>query len=158
LHLAFRSKNKTDALLALDRSISRHGCNLLAQTGHYHIDTVKIEALHIAAGQRKRQFNPVRCLPTFPVQVLSIDQTGTRQLTLVELASRYGEVIAVREDDQHRLIPEQGIYRLLLQTENTVSVQPITVRGRLALSTPPESLAGRLVRSAVAISIRESGW
>lgn len=56
----------------LDRNISRHGGNLLAQTGLYHIDTVKIEALHIAAGQRKRQLNPVRCLPAFPVQVLSM--------------------------------------------------------------------------------------
>lgn len=97
-------------------------------------------------------------LPTFPVRVLSIDRAGARQLTLVELASRYGGAIAVREDEQHRLIPEQGVYRLLLQAANTVSAQPITVRGRLALSTPPESLAGRLVRSAMAILIRESGW
>lgn len=96
--------------------------------------------------------------PVFPVRVISIDRTGTRQLTLAELASRYGGTIAVREDEQHRLIPEQGVYRLLLQTEDTSSTQPITVRGRLALSTPPESLAGRLVRSAVAILIRESGW
>jgi len=97
-------------------------------------------------------------LAAFPVRVQSIDRTGARQLTLVELTSRYGGTIAVREDEQHRLIPEQGVYRLLLQAENTVSEQPITVRGRLALNTPPESLAGRLVRSAVAILIRESGW
>lgn len=97
-------------------------------------------------------------VPVLSVQVRSIDRTGARQLTLAELASRYGGAIAVREDDQHRLIPEQGVYRILLQSENTSYPLPITVRGRLALDTPPESLAGRLVRSAVAILIRESGW
>lgn len=96
--------------------------------------------------------------PVFPVRILSIDRTGSRQLTLAELASRYGGAIAVREDEQQRLIPEQGVYRLLLQTENTPSSLPITVRGRLALSTQPESLAGRVMRSIVAILIRESGW
>lgn len=97
-------------------------------------------------------------VPVLSVQVQSIDRTGARQLTLTELASRYGGAIAVREDDQHRLIPEQGVYRILLQSENTSYPLPITVRGRLALDTPPESLAGRLVRSAVAILIRESSW
>ncbi len=96
--------------------------------------------------------------PEFPVQVIGIDRTGSRQLALVELSSRYGGAIAVREDGQHRLIPEQGVYRLLLKTENASSTLPITVRGRLALNTPPESLAGRVMRSAVAIVIRESGW
>jgi len=97
-------------------------------------------------------------VPTFPVRVQSIDRTGARQLTLAELASRYGGAVAVREDDQHRLIPEQGVYRLLLQTDKASPVLPITVRGRLSLSTPPESLAGRLARSLIAILIRESGW
>lgn len=96
--------------------------------------------------------------PEFPVQVISIDRTGSRQLALAELSSRYGGAIAVREDGQHRLIPEQGVYRLLLKTDNASSTLPITVRGRLALNTPPESLAGRVMRSAVAIVIRESGW
>ncbi|MDO9270244.1 MAG: HlyD family efflux transporter periplasmic adaptor subunit [Methylobacter sp.] len=97
-------------------------------------------------------------VPVLSVQVQSIDRTGARQLTLTELASRYGGVLAVREDEQHRLIPEQGVYRIQLQAENTSYPLPITVRGRLALDTPPESLAGRLVRSAVAILIRESSW
>ncbi|MGZ5049494.1 MAG: efflux RND transporter periplasmic adaptor subunit [Methylobacter sp.] len=96
-------------------------------------------------------------LPPFPVRVHSIDRTGARQLALDELASRYGGAIAVREDNQHRLIPEQGVYRLLLQAENAVSM-PTTVRGRLTLDTPPESLAGRVARLTVAVLIRESGW
>jgi putative peptide zinc metalloprotease protein len=96
--------------------------------------------------------------PVFSVRLLSVDRTGTRQLALSELASSYGGGIAVREDDQKRLIPEQGIYRLLLQAETGAPLMPITVRGRLALDTAPESLAGRLARSALAILIRESSW
>lgn len=96
--------------------------------------------------------------PVFPVRVIGMDSTGTRQLTLKELASTHGGGIAVREDSEHRLIPEQGVYRIALQAENIPSALPISVRGRLALTTPPESLAGRLLRSTLAVLIRESSW
>jgi putative peptide zinc metalloprotease protein len=92
------------------------------------------------------------------VNVLNIDSSGTRQLTLAELSSRYDGAIAVREDKQHHLIPEQGVYRLLLQVKNTSITLPNTVRGRLSLTTPAESISGRLLRSALAVIIRESGW
>jgi putative peptide zinc metalloprotease protein len=97
-------------------------------------------------------------LPVFPVRITAIDRTGTRQLTLAELASNYGGGVAVRKDSEQHLIPEQGVYRILLQTENSPNALPMTVRGRLALATPPESLAGRLLRSAAAVLIRESSW
>lgn len=96
--------------------------------------------------------------PIVAISVLSIDRTGTRQLNLAELTSRYGGSIAVREDEQHHLIPEQGSYRLVLQTDNNPAWLPLTVRGRLALNTPPESLAGRLIRLTLAVLIRESSW
>jgi putative peptide zinc metalloprotease protein len=92
------------------------------------------------------------------VNVLSIDPSGTRQLSLAELSSRYGGSIAVREDELHHLIPEQGVYRLLLNITNTNVTLPYTVRGRLKLNTPAESISGRLARSALAVIIRESGW
>lgn len=92
------------------------------------------------------------------VHVLTIDSVGTRQLTIPELSSNHGGEIAVREDEQHHLIPEQGIYRVLLQADDHPLIQPITLRGRLTLATPPESLAGRLLRSALAVLIRESSW
>ena len=97
-------------------------------------------------------------LPAVPVRIIAIDRTGTRQLALTELASKYGGGVAVREDSEHHLTPEQGVYRLLLQAEDTPYALPISVRGRLALMTPPESLAGRLLRSAAAVLIRESSW
>jgi putative peptide zinc metalloprotease protein len=94
----------------------------------------------------------------FPVQVITIDHIGTRQLTIPELSSTYGGEIAVREDEQHHLIPEQGIYRILLQADDTTLMQPITIRGRLSLDTPAESLIKRLSRSTLAVLIRESSW
>jgi putative peptide zinc metalloprotease protein len=94
----------------------------------------------------------------FSVRIISIDKTGTRQLNLEELASTHGGAIAVRPDAERRLVPEQGIYRVLLQVENSDMNLPMTVRGRLSLETSPESIAGHLLRSAAAVVIRESGW
>jgi putative peptide zinc metalloprotease protein len=93
-----------------------------------------------------------------PVHVITIDSVGTRQLTVPEISSTHGGEIAVREDEQHHLVPEQGIYRVLLQVDDGVDLQAITLRGRLSLATPAESLAGRLLRSALAVLIRESSW
>jgi putative peptide zinc metalloprotease protein len=97
-------------------------------------------------------------LAPFPVHIITIDHVGTRQLTIQELSSNHGGEIAVREDEQHHLIPEQGIYRVLLQVDKGIATQPITLRGRLSLATPAESLAGRLLRSVLAVLIRESSW
>jgi putative peptide zinc metalloprotease protein len=97
-------------------------------------------------------------LAPFPVRIITIDSVGTRQLTIPELSSNHGGEIAVREDEQHHLIPEQSIYRVLLKADDNTLVQAITLRGRLSLDTPAESLAGRLLRSSLAVLIRESGW
>lgn len=97
-------------------------------------------------------------LSPFAVRVVSIDKTGTRQLNDVELASTYGGAVAVRPDVEKRLVPEQGIYRILLQVENANLKLPMTVRGRLSLVAPPESLIGHLVRLATAVVVRESGF
>ncbi|MEI6706470.1 MAG: biotin/lipoyl-binding protein [Methylococcales bacterium] len=94
----------------------------------------------------------------FPVQIIAIDSVGTRQLTITELSSTHGGDCAVREDEQHHLIPEQGIYRLLLKVDDHTLTHAITIRGRLSLDTAAESLAGRLLRSALAVLIRESSW
>jgi putative peptide zinc metalloprotease protein len=97
-------------------------------------------------------------LPAFVVHLISIDPVGTRQLNLPELASSHGGEIAVREDEQHHLIPEQGIYRIVLQVNDTSITQAMTLRGRVSLVTKPESLVGRLLRSTLAVLIRESSW
>jgi putative peptide zinc metalloprotease protein len=99
-------------------------------------------------------------LSPFPVKITAIDSTGTRELKVEELASNYGGDIAVRpeKENEHGLIPEQGIYRVLMQTDMPESTQTSTVRGRLSLSTAPESIADRLMRLSAVALVKESGW
>ena len=99
-------------------------------------------------------------LSPFPVKITGIDSTGTRELKVEELASNYGGGIAVRPDKEkeHHLIPEQGIYRVVMQTEATELTQSSTVRGRLSISTVAESIADRLMRLTVVAVVKESGW
>ena len=97
-------------------------------------------------------------LSPFPLKIIAIDNTGARELKVEELASIYGGAIAVRPDDKNQLIPEQGIYRVLMQTEAVESTGTITVRGRLSLSAAAESIAGKLTRLATVTLVKESGW
>lgn len=99
----------------------------------------------------------------FPMKIIAIDSTGTRELKIEELASNYGGGIAVRPDkekegEERGLVPEQGIYRVLLQSETPEMTQTSTIRGRLSLTTKPESIAGWLARITVVALVKESGW
>lgn len=99
-------------------------------------------------------------LSPFSVKIIGIDSTGTRELKVEELASKYGGGIAVRPDkekEQH-LIPEQGIYRVVMLTEMPELPQSSTIRGRLSLSTVAESIADKLTRLTVVALVKESGW
>jgi putative peptide zinc metalloprotease protein len=97
-------------------------------------------------------------LSPFPVKITNIDSAGTRELKVEELASNFGGGIAVRPDKDKHLIPEQGVYRVVMQTEMSELSQTSTVRGRLSLSTVAESIATRLMRLSVVAVIKESGW
>jgi len=97
-------------------------------------------------------------LSPIPVKITAVDRAGTRALKLEELASSYGGGIAVRPDEDKQLVPEQGIYRLSLQADQAGSSFTSTVRGRVSLSTEPESIAGWLMRLFVVGLVKESGW
>jgi putative peptide zinc metalloprotease protein len=102
-------------------------------------------------------------LPRIPVNIASIDKTGTRELKVEELASVYGGEVAVRPDKNNkesdkRLVPEQGIYRVLLSTSAEQLPQKSTIRGRLALTTEAQSIAKRFIRLATVMLVKESGW
>jgi putative peptide zinc metalloprotease protein len=99
-------------------------------------------------------------LSPFPVTIIALDSTGTRELKVAELASNYGGGIAVRpeQENDHGLIPEHGIYRVLLRADAPGTTRFSTVRGRLSLATPPESIAGWLLRVSTVTLVKESGW
>jgi len=90
-----------------------------------------------------------------PVQIISIDGVGARELKIEELASIYGGELAVRSDEQKRLIPAQGIYRILLSAQ---LAPQNTLRGRMSLNTTAKSIASRLTRLITITLIKESGW
>ena len=100
-------------------------------------------------------------LSPFPVKISSIDGTGTRELKTAELASVYGGGVAVRPDKENKerqFVPEQGIYRVLMQTDAPELSHASSIRGRLSLSTAPESIAGWLMRISIVALVKESGW
>lgn len=97
-------------------------------------------------------------LSPIPVKTIAIDRTGTRELKVEELASNYGGSIAVRPDEEKQLIPEQGIYRVLMRVNQSELAHNGTIRGRLSISTEPESLASRLARLFMVGLVKESGW
>ncbi len=94
----------------------------------------------------------------FPVSIMAVERTGTKALNVEELASAYGGEIAVRPDTEKQLIPEQGIYRILLKLPENRIISTNTIRGRLSLSTEAESFASRLARLSVVTLVKESGW
>jgi putative peptide zinc metalloprotease protein len=99
-------------------------------------------------------------LSPFPVTITSIDGAGARELKVEELASTYGGGIAVRpeKEKEQRLVPEHGIYRILMNADPDEVAQISTVRGRLSLATEPESIAGWLLRLTIVSLVKESGW
>ncbi len=99
-------------------------------------------------------------MPPINAVITHIDKTGTRELKIEELASQYGGEVAVRPEkgeQEQKLIPEQGIYRVVMQTDGAASL-PSTSRGRLSLATKAESIAGRLSRVIMVALVKESGW
>jgi putative peptide zinc metalloprotease protein len=97
-------------------------------------------------------------LPSISVSIVTLDRTGTRELNVEELASNYGGEIAVRSDEEKQLIPEKGIYRVLLQLPKKEANFMSSVRGRLSLSTEAESIASWLTRLMMVALVKESGW
>lgn len=96
----------------------------------------------------------------FPILITHIDGTGTRELKIEELASIFGGGIATRPDKErdNTLVPEQGIYRVLMHTDALNLANVSSIRGRLSLSNAPESIAGWLARITLVALVKESGW
>jgi putative peptide zinc metalloprotease protein len=113
---------------------------------------------HLEVGGKGRFYPEGGDIKPFPVAIEKIDKVGTRELKVEELASIYGGEIAVREGEEKKLIPEQGIYRVTMVNEDALEEIHTTVRGRLSLTTQAESIAEKLWRFSVIALVRESGW
>ncbi len=93
-----------------------------------------------------------------PCQLLTVDLVNIQRLSAPELASRYGGPILVREEHVEELIPREAYFRITLTPQ--VDLPPLTqvLRGRVTITTPPESPASRLWQKLSALVLRESGF
>jgi putative peptide zinc metalloprotease protein len=57
----------------------------------------------------------------------------------------------------NELVPENAVYRVMLEPDSTQAAPERVLRGHVMLSGAPESLAARAWRRVVAVAIRESG-
>ncbi len=89
--------------------------------------------------------------------VLALDRASTREVDQSELASVHGGAIAVRQDANRKLVPEQSIYRVTLIPAESVSAPDRTQRGSVQIASAPQSLVAMAWRRSVALVIRESG-
>ncbi|MGC2856222.1 HlyD family efflux transporter periplasmic adaptor subunit [Novispirillum sp. DQ9] len=96
--------------------------------------------------------------PVLRARVLAVDAAATRVLAEPTLASVHGGPIAVREGQDGALVPETPVYRVLLVPDQPLPAPLQVQRGLARIDADQASLAGRAVRFALAILIRESGF
>ena len=97
--------------------------------------------------------------PHLVVQVAAIDIANTAALDTPYLASAYGGAIAVRPDEDQRLVPEQTVYRVeLVPTTPDALASDQVVRGVVRLQGEARSIVDRIHRAVAAVLIRESGF
>jgi putative peptide zinc metalloprotease protein len=94
------------------------------------------------------------------VQIMSIDDGSSRSLAEHSLASINGGDIAVRQStgSDRTLVPESPIYRVLLKPEGGLAAPGHVMRGKVLLEGERESIAGRTLRAALGVLVRESGF
>jgi putative peptide zinc metalloprotease protein len=97
---------------------------------------------------------------SIPLKIVAIDDGSSRTLAEQSLASVNGGDIAVRQDtaSDRALVPESPIYRVLLKAETALSAPGRVLRGKVLLEGQRESIAGRTLRVALGVLVRESGF
>jgi putative peptide zinc metalloprotease protein len=99
-------------------------------------------------------------LASIPVTIISIDDGSSRTLAEHSLASINGGDIPVRQGTggDHSLVPESPIYRVLLRPDGGLEAPERVQRGKVLLEGQRESIAGRTLRVALGVLVRESGF
>ncbi|MBF8271035.1 MAG: hemolysin D [Magnetococcales bacterium] len=92
-----------------------------------------------------------------PGRLLRKDQTTTRTLNELYLASLYGGLLPVREDRAGKLVVEGAMYRVDFVLDQDIPVRSV-MRGVMTLEAPPERPIVRLARTVHEVLVRESGF
>lgn len=87
--------------------------------------------------------------------VVSIDKTASKSLATLVLASIHGGAIPAHANRQN-LVPEVAVYRVVLALSDSIEAQEVR-RGVVHIEGERRSLLGGLLRSAMAVVLREWG-
>lgn len=96
--------------------------------------------------------------PSIEAQIAEIAPVNTAYLQEPYLASIYGGPIAVEADDKKRLIPVEGIYRIVLKPTQDLPAPQSVRRGIATAEGPGQSLAQSVFNKIYMVLLRESGF
>lgn len=114
----------------------------------------------------KRVQNNARCRfypenpdwETVPCHVTSIDPINTKQMTSPYFASHFGGDIPVLKHSDGTLVPQSGVYRMLLTPVAGTSAPQQMMRGSVVVMAEPSSFLKRIWHTIVSVLVRESGF
>ena len=120
------------------------------------IEGKKLSQVHV---DQKAKFIPDEPeLKTLNAKVSEIEDANVQVLETLYFASLYGGDIAVREDREQGLVPEESLYRIKFEALDVEEIVPRVVRGQIHIKGEPRSFAFRTYDLIAAVLIRESGF
>lgn len=96
-------------------------------------------------------------LNSYSAKVSEISPSGAATIDIPDLASIYGGKIAVQPDAQHRLIPVDAQYAVVLSVSGTELKSDLRFRGVALIDGTAESFAASMWRQVIKVFIREGG-
>jgi putative peptide zinc metalloprotease protein len=97
--------------------------------------------------------------PAVDLRVTAVEDVGSERLPYPMLASARGGPLPVTAGSEGRdPTLDDGVYRVRLEPVAPAPMPLWRIRGRASIEAPPASLAGRALRHAAAVLIRESGF
>lgn len=90
--------------------------------------------------------------------VTTVAAINSTQLDEPYLASTYGGPIAVEQDDNQRLVPVEGIYRVVFEPLEQTPAPGQIIRGVIKLDGEPHSLIADFMRKAYSVLLREGNF
>ncbi len=92
-----------------------------------------------------------------PVKVREVSVANTPALDITYLASSYDGPIAVRQADDHSLVPVEAQYLVQMDLLDRQTAGSPVIRGLVRVDGKPESALARLWRRTLQVLVRESG-
>ncbi len=97
-------------------------------------------------------------LDTIRASVKEIENANIQVLDSLYFASSYGGPIAVREDDDNELVPEESLYRIKFRILEDNVMLPRVIRGEVHIAGDAKSFAFRTYDLIATVLVRESGF